>query len=180
MTEPTQLLPQLVMRRDDLAGLPPVALPAGYTLRTSRAGDGAHWARILNASFGGARTADDFVATMVQDPAYRPERIFFVCDAAGTPCVTAGAYRRPRWGADTGYVHYVAACPEHTGRKLGLLVTLAVLHAFAADGCRDAVLETDDFRLPAIVVYLRLGFRPLHTHASHPARWQAIMTALGR
>ncbi len=178
MVEATRLLPQLVMKRDHLRDLPPISLAAGYTLRTSEEGDGAHWVRILNEAFGGARTAADFVATMVNDPAYRADRIFFVCDPDGVPCATASAYRHGDWGPQTGMLHYVATCPAHTGKRLGMAVSVAVLHQFAAEGCADAMLQTDDFRLPAVLTYLRLGFHPHIIHENQPARWRTVLAEL--
>lgn len=170
--------PQLVMKRKTLDGLPELALPDRYALRTCREGDGVHWARILNESFGGERTVDDFVATMVNQPCYRPDRLFFICAPDGLPCATAGAYRFDPWGPQTGYLHYVGVCPGHQGRRLGYAVSLAVLHKFREEGCADAVLQTDDFRLPAIKTYLRLGFHPYIVDDGQPARWATVLANL--
>jgi len=175
-----RIMPQLVMRRAHLQGLPPVELPAGYTLRTSRAGDGAAWALILNESFGGERTIEDFQAIMVNDPAYRADRIFFICDPDGYPCATASAYRSAGWGEQVGFVHYVACRPAHLGKRLGLLVSLAVLHKFVEEGCSESVLFTDDYRLPAIKTYLRLQFHPLIVHENQPERWRLLFDILGQ
>src|SRR5437763_189868 len=110
--------PQLCMRRPDLANLPDMALPAGYTIRTSHEGDGQHWARIIRISFANDPFDEAaFNREMKDHPAYRPERIFFVCAADGEPCGTASAYRNAAFGPDMGYLHYVGVCPEHTGKK---------------------------------------------------------------
>ena len=175
----TRIWPQLVLRRDHLRDLPPVVLPDGYTLRTYREGDGAAWALILNESFGGERTESDFIATMVNDPAYRPERIFFICDPTGFPCATASAYRHRDWDQRSGFVHYVACRPAHLGKRLGYFASLAVLHKFQEEGCMNSLLFTDDFRIPAIKTYLRLGFHPLIIDDNQPERWRAIFTLLG-
>ena len=172
------LSPQLCMKRDHLDGLPPVVLPDGYTLRGSRAGDGRFWSLILNESFGGERTEESFLKEMVAHPAYRPERILFICAPDGEPCATASAYQQQEWGAHTGYVHYVATRPCHAGHKLGYQVSLAVLHRFKAEGLTDAVLQTDDFRIPAIKTYLRLDFHPLLVHENQPERWQLLLHGL--
>jgi mycothiol synthase len=57
-------------------------------------------------------------------------------------------------------------------------VSLAALHEFVRLSCADAVLETDDFRVPAIKVYLSLGFRPEYRHATHEPRWAALAPML--
>jgi mycothiol synthase len=171
--------PQLCMQRDDLEHLPEIELPPGYSLRTSQPGDGVHWAAIMNEAFRGDRTEESFVHAMVEHPAYRPDRIFFACDPAGLPCATASAYRHQRWGPEVGYVHFVATRPSQAGQRLGYAVSLAVLHKFREEGCRAAVLETDDFRLGGIKTYLRLGFHPLLVHESQPERWRRIFAVLG-
>lgn len=176
----TALKPQLCMCLESLDGLAGVALPEGYSVRTSREGDGIHWARIIRESFGDDSVDDSrFVREMENHPAYRPDRIFFVCAPDGLPCATASAYRATRFGTDTGYVHYVGVCPGHAGKRLGMLVTLAVLWKFREEGLGRAVLETDDFRLAALKTYLRLGFTPLIVDENQPARWESVYAKLG-
>ncbi len=173
--------PQLCMIRPDLGRLPAVELPEGYSIRTSRGGAGAHWARILGRAFDGVDTwpVEKYREIMLADPAWRADRIFFICDPDGMPCATAGAYRAKRWGPEAGYLHWVGVCPDHRGRRLGYAVSLACLHKFRAEGCDCAVLQTDDFRLPAIRIYLRLDFEPLVIHPNQPARWDAVFGQLG-
>lgn len=181
MTQDTQQHnPQLCMKRLNLDDLPEIELPGGYTIRSSREGDGQHWARIVREAF-----ADDsydesrFDRDMKAHAAYRPERIFFVCASDGLPCATASAYRQESFGRDAGYLHYVGVCPAHTGKRLGTAVSLAALNKFRSEGLQSAVLETDDFRLPAIKTYLNLGFSPLIVHENQPERWNAVFAKLG-
>jgi len=179
MQEPVRIMPQLYMKRDNLDGLAPVVLPEGYTLRTSLPGDGKHWALILNESFGGDRTEEAFVKEMVEHPAYRAERIFFICAPDGEPCATASAYQQQVDEVTIGYVHYVATRPCHAGNKLGYQVSLAVLHQFKAEGLTFAVLQTDDYRIPALKTYLRLNFHPVLIHENQLQRWQVLLLELG-
>ncbi len=180
MTEDSQHLgPQLCMRRLPLDDLPEIVLPDGYSLRTSQEGDGRHWARIVQESFRNASFDESwFKREMQGHPAYVPEWIFFVCAADGMPCGTASAYRSEAFGKDVGYLHMVGVCPSHGGRKIGFAVSLAALHRFRFEGLSTAVLETDDFRLPAIKTYFHLGFSPFVRHRSHPARWDAVCARL--
>jgi len=69
--------------------------------------------------------------------------------------------------------------PAHRGRRLGFWACLAALHRFAEEGREAALLLTDDFRLPAIRTYLRLGFRPVYTYESHMERWGKVFSELG-
>jgi mycothiol synthase len=171
--------PQLAMRRDTLDGLPALLLPEGYTLRTYCEGDDANWIRIINESFERAWTKADFASMMKNDPAFRPERLFFVVAPDGVPCATAGAWRSATNGEGVGYLHYVGTRPAHAGRKLGYWVSLAALLHLRAEGCNAATLLTDDYRLAAIKTYLRLGFRPVIVHENQPTRWERVMEVIG-
>ncbi len=159
----------LVMIRDSLEELPPLCPPAEYPIRTFRSGDEFHWERIVAASF---ETPRSFQAIMREDPSFLPERIFFAT-YRGIPVATAAAWYHPLWGSHYGYLHFVAVNPDHRGRKLGHLVSLAALGRFLEEGRTMAVLETEEFRIPAIKTYLRLGFRPQVTGDTQ-TQWQEL------
>ncbi|HOQ30035.1 MAG TPA: GNAT family N-acetyltransferase, partial [Armatimonadota bacterium] len=69
--------------------------------------------------------------------------------------------------------------PAHQGHRLAFHVCLAVLRYMRDRGFQETYLLTDDFRLPAIKTYLRLGFEPEIADPSHPARWQRILSEIG-
>jgi len=74
----------------------------------------------------------------------------------------------------------VGARSSERGRRLGEVVTRRVLVHFADSGLDQAVLETDDFRLPAVRTYLRLGFVPEPRVAGDPIRWSKVLRKLTR
>ena len=167
-------LPQLLMRRD-LSGLPELCLPTGMKLMHFSNGMEACWNDIIAKSF---QTPYDFDKLMRADKAFCDERVLFLC-IEGVPVATAAVWHKERFDKDTGYVHMVGALPEYKGRKLGYLVTLAVMHRLKDEGFPKVVLETDDFRLPAIKIYLDLGFvADMSVHESMPERWEAVMSGL--
>lgn len=169
---------QLVMVKHSLADLPPVELPDGYALRHFVPGDEAGWEAVMAASFGRREPAWSFLDVMGRDAACSPERVLFItCE--GQIVATASAWYRPEWGAETGYVHYVGADPAHCGKKLGHMVSLAVLHRFVFEGRSRAVLQTDDFRVPAIRTYLRLGFEPWLIEEDQRQRWRVVFESNG-
>lgn len=168
--------PQLHMRRIGFDDLPPVILPTGYTLRSSHGeADCDNWCRIISSAFQDERTPEDYQKSILNYAGYAPDRHFFIEDPNGTACATAGAFGVH----DRGYVHYVGILPTHKGNKLGYWVSLAVLHSLKARGIPYCMLTTDDFRIPAIKTYRRLGFRPYITHRSHKARWQRLASIIG-
>lgn len=167
----------LLMRRADLNDLPALPLlPPGYLLRDYRPEDITALAAIMQTGFADAQWTPDRLRRVLVE-ATEPKRIF-IADYAGQPVASASARMRSELHPGSGYIHWVATAPSHRGQGLGLLVTLACLYAFRDYGLRDAVLETDDHRLPAIRIYQRLGFVPEARDASHIDRWAVVLSNL--
>lgn len=169
----------LTMRLGSLAGLAPPSPPPGYALRTYRDGDAAAWCEIMEGAIDRGWTPERFYKEMVAPEPFDREGLFFATHG-GRPVATACAWRLPdRYGPDTGVLHMVAVHPAHRGRRLGRCVSLAVLHYFRAHGLHDAVLHTDDSRLPAIKTYLGLGFQPVLASPETRAAWERVTRLLG-
>ncbi|MCQ6564036.1 GNAT family N-acetyltransferase [Paenibacillus mendelii] len=165
--------PQLVMLNPSLSELPPLQLAQGYSIRTFQPGDEAAWESIIGEAFGGAYLFEH----MTKDDPYAPERVFFVC-SDDQPVATASAWWRPQWGEFTGYLHMVGVLPSQAGKRLGYTASLAAMHRMAEENRSRAILNTDDFRIPAIKIYLNLGYEPVVDHPSHYDRWKLILTQL--
>lgn len=164
---------QLLMKRpvgaNDLPPESPIAV------RAATPSDAEGLARLLGAAFPElpwdvARAMKDLF-----DPA--DVKVTFVIDMDGKPVATASVRYQPRF-ADSGYVHWVGVDPAHRGKRLGTIVMARVLREFIADGRASAVLETDDFRLPAIASYLGQGFVPQYPEPDHEVRWSKIFEQL--
>ncbi|SDX66494.1 GNAT family N-acetyltransferase [Paenibacillus sp. CF384] len=166
---------QLFMVREDISTLPALTLPAGYGVRSLQPGDEKAWEHIINDSFGGNHPFD---REMASDEPYTPERVWFITDEQDVPIATASAWFRPQFGESTGYLHMVGLLQSQGGKKLGLYVSLAALLHMAREGFTRAVLNTDDYRIPAVKTYLNLGFVPVCTDSGHHARWQALANKL--
>lgn len=168
---------QLLMRRPHLNRLPDMPLlPPGYELRDYQEGDLNGLAVLLARAFEDTNWTPKKVSTaLLNDPTVKRT---FVIAHHGVPVATASARLFPERFPGSGYLHWVAADPDHKGLKLGYAVSLAALHEFVTLGCKDAVLETDDHRLPAIKTYQNLGFEPEHSHESHAERWVKVLSDL--
>lgn len=170
---------QLFMRRPDLTGLPAsVVAPAGFGLRTADVEDDVdskQLATVLTEAFG-----EPWTPGRVRTAFSRKEGVqaTYVATADQHIVGTASVRLLPDLYPDTGYVHWVGVLPAQQGKKLGQLVTERVLVHFDSLGLTAAVLETDDFRLPAITTYLRLGFVPEYRHPDHQKRWSAILRTI--
>jgi mycothiol synthase len=172
-----RILPQLVMKRPHLRNLPKIELPTKYAIRSFKEGDENSWNRIIRASFD--NLTYDFNQEMKGDESFRPERVLFVT-YYGEPVATASAWYRKQYGLNTGYLHMVGVSHEHQGKHLGYWVSVAVLHQLVIENRDSAVLQTDDFRLPAIRTYLQMEFEPVIFHENLCERWWNIFKAIDR
>ena len=167
------------MTRHSLKNLPRLQCPDGYHIRTYQKGDEAHWARIMDRVFvDNGRTAKDTYADVINQPDFDPNGFFFVIHK-GVQIGTACAWKRWTRDKPSGYIDMLAVLPEHTGRKLGKWLTVSILHYFKERNIEHVMLDTDDFRLPAIKNYLNLGFVPDYLRENHVRRWENIFEKLG-
>ncbi len=170
-----ETLPQITMYLHSLENLPPLSLPPRFEAHSMRSDSPEIWNWIISAAF--ERTFD-FETMMRTDSSYRDDRVWFIKEYSQT-VATASAFYRPEYGEDCGYIHMVGTHPWAAGSGTGYLATLAALWQLKKEGFVKAVLTTDDYRLPAIATYLKLGFVPdLNAHESIPSRWENIQTQL--
>lgn len=166
------------MRLPELSDLPPApSHESGYALRTAVSSDYEQLAELLSEAFEDRWDAERVAVEF--SPGNGVEAIYVVVSTAGL-VATASARRLPDRYPGAGYVHYVGVRVSERGRRLGEVVTRRVLVHFAAAGLDQAVLETDDFRLPAVRTYLRLGFVPEPRTPGDARRWSKVLRKLAR
>lgn len=171
---------QLRMLRPDLKRLGRPRLTPGYRLRTYRPGDEAEWARLVRVGIGGDWDAEKARSRLTGQERFLPDGLFFAETTRGEVAGTACAWRDSAEEWTEGELHMVAVDPKHQGRGLGRALCLAVLRYFRQQGFSRVRLSTDDHRLAAIALYLRLGFEPVIVDELHRQRWQDIQKALRR
>ena len=164
---------QLKMVHRRLDALPEMQVPEGCELRTYMPGDEAPWAEIMNTGIG-EWTPEKCREQLISKPQFLPDGLFFVT-FQDKPVGSACAWRSSPEEWEKGYLHMVCVLPEHRGKQVGHLVTLAALHYFRDHGFKEVWLSTDDDRIPAIKSYLRLGFEPHYEDESHRERWKAVL-----
>ncbi len=171
--------PQLVMTmgKAALESPPQVSIPAGYILRRLQFGEEEAYAVLMSAA--------GFEGVTKHEAEARMRRVipggFFVVEheATGRLVATAMAGHAPTIGrANAGVLDWVAAHPEHSGRGLGRTVVSAVMRLMVERGYTDVYLLTDDFRLPALAVYLALGWEPSFEGEGMRERWDAVRKEL--
>jgi mycothiol synthase len=164
------------MRRPHLRELPPLELPSGYRLRVAMPEDAPGLGAVLTAAFDEAWDLEVTRRRLIDDPSVAA--IYVIEREAGPIVATASSRLVPDQYPGSGYLHWVGADPAEKGKRLGRQVTLAVLHDFARRGLADSVLETDDWRLPAIATYLKCGYVPEPREPVDADRWAAVRAAL--
>lgn len=160
-----------------LTELPRPELPAGFTFRPLTEGDADELAALVTAAYhpehdqpwDGARIRAELLdASDVLET-------WLIVDGSGRIHATASERVLPYIYTDgTGYVHFVATSSASQGLGLGRAITLQVLHSFVERGLNRAVLNTADFRIPAVRLYLQLGFIPEYRDDSERAAWSAL------
>ncbi len=170
---------QMLWPQSRLGSPPEVTVPEGYGLRTFVAEDAPRYLELMAAA--------GFEGWDAEVLATRLSRVlpggFFLAvhgetgESAATAMVTHNPSDMHPFGGELGWV---AAHPAHRGRGLGTTVCAAVTRRFLEMGYRRIYLKTDDWRLPAIKVYLRLGYEPFLFARDSAERWREVCKKLSR
>lgn len=168
----TAMIPQLRMGITRFDTVVPPQLVPGYGLRTYRPGDEDAWIAMLNTgSFGVWDRArlDEFLGG-ARGEVPRDSIYFATVDdvPVGSTCLVIHTKED---GSTVPEVGWVVVHPDHQGHHLAQHLCSAVLLQIRDRGYEYAYLLTEDFRLPAIKTYLRLGFVPEMTDPVHAAWW---------
>ncbi len=176
----------MVIGAAGVRGMPDVAVPKGYVVRGYREGDVATLAEALQA-VGFRNCGVDRVLETLEDADRRAGSalvenqgaIVAVTFASRTSASQANPVTgRPGEPRREGLLDYVATHPEHQGRGLGRATCTAVSRYLVERGCETVQLLTDDWRLPAIHLYLSMGYQPVMGRSDMPERWAAVISEL--
>lgn len=168
---------QLIMRwKNDNTTLKPFALPDGVELKT------------ISDFENGVKVWLDIIKYMARDvkelsyeyyektmPAYENfrEDLCHILMVDGAPAATITVICDPI--KKEGYIHMVACKPEFRGRGLGNLLNDIALSTLKKEKMQAAYLTTDDWRIPAIKTYLKVGFYPdTESEPDFKERWDEI------
>ena len=180
MDKPTQALPPKQLSMIVGAGvarlMPARTAPIGFTLRGYRPGDEDSWVKLINTGEYGS----DWDRARFDEYIAGPERIVGsrVAERDGRIVAATFASIQPDM-ENTGRVDFVTSLPDYRGHGLGRLVCGEVVRYLVDRGYSRVILFTDDWRLPAISLYLSMGFQPQMTREDMPERWEAIKRNLG-
>ena len=153
-------------------------LHTDYKIRNFRSGEERAWAELLNScgelgSWTKDRVRDELLERLCVNGQ-------FFASKGDQLVAGAGLYDGEREGKPCWEIGWVVTHPQHQGLGLGRQVTEAAVRAALALPTRPIFLMTDDFRIPALRLYLKLGFAPDLLHSSYRARWNKLGRRLGQ
>jgi len=158
----------ILMMREDLEDLEPILLPEGYELKTFAWGDEEKWVELMRSIFPESDwTVEKFKETFASQPQFDPDGLFFIIKEGEYVATALGWFDEPAKG-DIGRVHWVGVKEEHRGKGLGRAVVLAVLHYLKENGSQKVILDTQEYRKPAIRLYESLGFKRVRVCERRP------------
>ena len=158
--------------------MPAAPVPDGFDVRAFRPGDEESWIDLISTGGFGDRWTRSRFDEYLEGAERRAGSRLAVSRADGR--ILAATFASLEDGEnDVGRLDFVVAHPEVRGTGLGRAVCSAVVqYLINKRGCGSVVLYTDDWRTPAIGLYLSMGFKPRLNRPDMPARWDAIRANL--
>jgi len=170
---PMQL--SMTVEEERVRRLPDVRLPEGYAVRGYRVGDEEEWLQLLHCAGFRSDWDRERIDSFLMDQERRRGSRVVSHDGALVAATFASRQAQP---FKAGVLDYVVSHPRHRGKGLGRAVCTAVMRFMVESGYRRIVLQTDDWRLPAIAGYISLGFEPEMTRDDMSARWAGVKKRL--
>ncbi len=157
------------------ADMPAYTVPEGFVVRGYQPGDEESWLELLNLGEYGSDWDRPRFDEYLTGPEREPGSVVVVRDGR----VVAATFASREVGRDnTGRVDFVTSHPDVRGLGLGRVVCTGVVQYLVNRGYDQAILYTDDWRLPAIGLYLSMGFEPQMTRSDMPERWRRVREQL--
>ena len=165
MTFPTELLEKITFPE----------VPDGFYIRTyQNEADIPLYAELMRQA-GFDSWTDDSARNSVA--VSLPEGLFFVIEKSSgifAATATAGTKVPEGFPDSDGQLGWVGCAPKFRGKKLGMIACQAALFCFRQHQYKNICLLTDDFRKPALSIYLRTGWIPQLELPGMKERWDAI------
>lgn len=165
----------LRMLRPTLDDLPPVELPAGYTLRVMGADELWAYLEVMNASCFNGGADEAWFRQAFNDPLFEPSFIQIIWRGE-RPVAAVGAWQSRDHAM--GMLHWLGVRRDERDAGLGKAITLAGLHRLKERGFEQAMLHTQSWRKQAVAAYLRMGFEPRPDELASAQVWQSVLAEL--
>jgi len=168
----------MILPRQRFAQSLQYSAPSGYTVRTWIRNDYDGYVRLMTRAGFPQWTDPQRLATSLER--CLPRGIFLVIEEhSGEFVATATAWHHPSQEHPFGgELAWVAADPDHKGKQLGAVASVAATVRLIQAGYEEIYLRTDDYRLPAIKTYFKLGWEPFLCAPDMAERWRAVCQQL--
>lgn len=171
---------QLIMRwKNDHTDPKRIEMPENCSIVTFPGLDHAveKWLDIIQYGLTGNRkTPDYYKSAMLSIPEYRDDKCFFILES-GVAVATITVICN--YKTLEGYIHMVACNDSVRGKGFGNLLGKIAENVLKSEGMETAYLTTDDWRIPAIKSYLKIGFKPDLSTEDFKERWEKIYDKIG-
>ena len=172
-----QSVVEVAMLRSELNDIPHHELNRDYCFKFYENGDAKTWAMVqtqaesyhqeMTADFHSKEFEDDFERL-------KAKQIFVESVTSGEIVATATAWRGELDGFTMGRIHWVAVIPSHQRKGLARAMCTKLLTIFKEKGYQQVFLTTENFRIDAINIYLKFGFKKYIRHETEIEIWQEI------
>ncbi len=162
-----------------LTTLPALTPPAGFRVRAMQPGEEEAYLQLRrDGGFASSNWSLDNLNKLLAKAL--PDGLFLAVDEATGALAASAAAEKSDYEdhPELGCLGWVMASEVYRGRQLGKTVSIAAMHHLAQHGYQKFALKTDDWRLPAVNMYLKLGWKPWLFDDDMPGRWQALCQTL--
>jgi len=167
---------KLEMIRCSSALVPVPPVPDGYRLRMLAVGEEPLYAALYTLRFRDGSRLDEMPGKTLPAGCFVVEHM--ASDRLVASCRAYHGIGRPRHPGG-GQLAWLVADPAHGGKGLGTIVAAAVTNRLADEGYERPFPRTEDARIRAISIYLRLGWQPDLPTLDMRERWDRVFAALG-
>jgi mycothiol synthase len=168
------LKPQLEMIRGNDPVPTVSALAPGYLLRQVNLEDRHSYNQTFATAFDDPSPFGDLMKHTVPGGFYVVEHLPTGTVVAAS---TAAVYKKSQH-PEGHSLQWVVAHSNHRGAGAGQATVVAATQSLAEHAPEYSYLSTDDFRIPAISIYLKLGWKPLLFQEDMSIRWTTIFKLL--
>lgn len=155
---------------------PAIQLPTGYFLRTHQPEDEPRFFQLMELA-GWPGWDEEVLQPWL--PRILPKGWFMAIHEENDEIIASAMALHSDVYPSGGELGWLTGDPAHAGKGLGLAVSTAVIARFIEEGSRNIHLYTEDYRLAALKIYLKLGFAPFLYAPGMLERWRAIYHQLG-
>lgn len=151
-------------------------LSENYLLRQYNPADSGNYSKLLQKSKMGECPMDYWEKYILPGGFFVVEHIASK-DIVGACFASHQSRERHHFAGNLGWL---AVDPDHRGNKIGVLLVNSVVNRLQRAGYERIYLETHDFRLPALKIYIDAGWVPFFYADEMIPRWKAIYSKLGK